>query len=304
MTADPIFAGIELGGTKSLAVLARGHVIIDRYRITTGQPDATLPALGDWLERSAERHGGFAALGIASFGPIGLDPGSPDYGHVTVTPKPHWSGTEVLQRFSQRFRVPTGFDTDVNAAALAEGLWGAAQGARLHVYITIGTGIGAGIVKDGVPVHGLLHTEFGHVRIRRRAGDDFAGICAFHGDCAAGLISGPALASRAGVAAEALGADHPVWDDYVTDLAELLTTLILSISPDRILIGGGVGLGQSHRLPAIREAIEARLGGYLPTLLARLRADLLCEPLHGEDAGPLGAIAMAHAALMQTNVAE
>jgi fructokinase len=297
MTSEPILAGIELGGTKSVALLARGNAVIDQHRLPTGDRVASLAALEDWLLAAAARHGAFASLGIASFGPLGLDPAKPDFGRITTTPKPGWSDTELLCRFSQRFGVPIGFDTDVNAAALAEGRWGAATDARLHVYITIGTGVGAGIVTNGRPVHGSLHSEIGHLRIRRRPGDTFAGICSFHGDCVEGLISGPAIARRAGADTTTLSADHPVWEAYVDDLAELLALLILTVSPDCILIGGGVGLGQSQHLPAIRVATEKRLGGYLPTLLPSLRANLLRAPSLGENAGPMGAIALAQDAL-------
>ena len=304
MIQTPIFAGIELGGTKSVALLARGDVIIDQCRLPTGDPDTTLAGVEDWLADAAGRHGAFAALGIASFGPLGLDPARPDHGQITTTPKPGWSGVELLRRFSARFAVPTGFDTDVNAAALAEGRWGAAIDTRLHVYITIGTGVGAGIIMNGRPVHGSLHAEIGHLRIRRRRSDAFAGACPFHGDCVEGLISGPALAHRSGAAVPTLPADHPVWDAYVDDLAELLALLILTVSPDCILIGGGVGLGQSARLPAIRAATERRLGNYLPALLPHLRGKLLRSPLLGENAGPMGAIALAHDALAASRCAQ
>nr|WP_310522742.1 ROK family protein [Polymorphobacter sp.] len=297
MTNTPLLAGIELGGTKAMALLACGDTIIDSLRLPTTSPGSTLAALESWLAAAADRHGAFAALGIASFGPLGLHPGRPGHGCITTTPKPGWSHTDVLHRFAARFGVPTGFDTDVNAAALAEGRWGAARNASVHIYLTIGTGVGAGIVVDGRPVHGLLHPEIGHIRIRRRPGDDFPGACPFHHDCAEGLISGPALALRTGTNATRLPAGDPVWPGYVADLAELLTTLMLTVSPDCILIGGGVGLGQQHLLPALRVAVEARLGNYLPDALPLLRAELIRAPLLGENAGPLGAIALAADAL-------
>lgn len=293
MMENALFAGIELGGTKAMAVLARGATIIASHRVPTGTPETTLSALETWLDSEFQQQGKPLAFGIASFGPLGLQPGSPDHGRITTTPKPGWSGTEPLKRFRDRFHLPTGFDTDVNAAALAEGRWGAAIGFGTHVYITIGTGVGAGIVVNGRPTHGLTHPEFGHVRLRRVPGDHFTGTCKFHGDCLEGLVSGPALAARAGMDPASLPADHPLWGNVVADLAEAIAILCLTVSPERILIGGGVGLGQSRLLARVAAEAELRLAAYLPDAAAALRSGLLAAPALGDNAGPLGAIALA-----------
>ncbi len=297
MIETPVFAGIELGGSWAVAVLARDGVIIDSLRRPTMAPGETLAGIEAWLADAAARHGRFAALGIASFGPLGLNPARPGFGHITTTPKPGWRDVDLLARFRGRFGVPVLLDTDVNGAALAEGRWGAAKGARVHAYVTIGTGVGAGIVVDGRTIKGLVHPEFGHVRVRRVAGDDFAGVCPFHGDCLEGLISGPALSARAGCDPATLAAYHPIWGHVVADLAEALALLLLTVSPERIVIGGGVGLGQAHLLPMLRAAVAERLGGYLPAAVDSADGELICAAGLGDRAGPLGAIMLAEQAL-------
>jgi fructokinase len=167
----------------------------------------------------------------------------------------------------------------------------------VHVYLTIGTGIGGGVVVDGRPVHGLIHPEIGHVRTRRVAGDDFPGICPVHGDCLEGLASGPAIAARAGVAAEEIGPDDPVWASVAAPLAELMAMLILTLSAERILIGGGVGIGQPQLLPMIRAGTAAILGGYVAGVTIERLGEMIRAPGLGELAGPLGAVALGSIAL-------
>lgn len=290
MTA-PRIAGVELGGTKGVALIARDTEIIAEHRVPTTTPAETLGALATWL-RDQHASAPFAALGIASFGPLSLKRDARDYGHITATPKPHWSGADVIGAFAAWFDGPIGFDTDVNGAALAEARWGAALGCSTTIYLTIGTGVGGGIVVDGKPVHGLIHPEMGHVRVRRVAGDTFAGICPYHGDCVEGLVSGPVLAARAGVAGDAIAADHPIWGTVAQDIAELLTGLILSVSPERIILGGGVGVGRMHLTPLIRDAVAERLGGYVAGIDRAALETLIIQPGLGDRAGPLGAIAL------------
>ncbi len=301
--AAPLIAGIELGGTKGVAVIAREGRILARSRHPTEAPDKTLGALADDIVAWTGEHGPISALGIASFGPIGLDPGRSDHGSITRTAKPGWSGARVLEAFSRRFEVPIGWDTDVAGAALAETLWGAGQGQAVVVYLTIGTGIGGGLVVDGRPVHGLVHPEMGHVRARRAPGDAFAGICPFHGDCAEGLASGPAIAARAGAPAETLGEDHWVWPRVAADLAELVYGLIVTLSPNRILIGGGVPTGKAFLFPMIRAEVERRLGGYVAGLTAPALAAIVRPPALGDLAGPMGAIALGLEAMRKTSPA-
>ncbi len=297
---EPLIAGVELGGTKGVAVIARGTEIIATQRVPTTTPAKTLGALADWL-REKQEETPYVALGIASFGPLGLNPSRADYGFITATTKPDWSQTDVLGAFKSWFAGPIGFDTDVNGPALAEGRWGAAVGCTSHVYLTIGTGVGGGLVVNGAPVHGLVHPEMGHVRVRRVAGDAFAGACPFHGDCLEGLVSGPALAARTGMKGEELAQDHPVWANVAQEIAELLTTLILIASPQKILIGGGVGMGQSFLFPLIRDAVAARLKAYVAGLDREALDALIMPPALGAEAGPLGAIALGQGASLAAN---
>jgi len=284
-------AGIELGGTKGFALVAHDAEIIDSLRVTTTTPHETLSALSDWLH-TRHKALAFDALGIASFGPLGLDRAKADYGYITKTTKPGWSDSDVVGTVRRWFGGPIGFDTDVAGAALAEQRWGAAQGTAVSSYLTIGTGIGGGLLVDGVPVHGLVHPEMGHVRVRRRAGDDFAGICPFHKDCLEGLASGPAIKARTGHAAEDLPDDHPVWTDVAAEIAELLVSLIMIASPHKILIGGGVGIGKPFLFAMIRDAVAARLQNYVVGVDRAALDALIQPPALGERAGPLGAIAL------------
>lgn len=292
---DTLVAGLELGGTKCVAVLARGPQILALESVPTTTPDETLGALDRHL-RSWWSEQPFASLGIASFGPLGLDPDGADFGQITITPKPGWAGVSILGRYRALFPVPVGFDTDVNGAGLAEYRWGAARNCNSLAYLTIGTGLGGGVLIHGQPVHGRIHPEIGHLRLRRAAGDGFAGICPFHGDCLEGLISGPAIAARTGVSAASLAADHPVWSHVVHDLGELVALLVLTVSPRRILIGGGVGGGITHLLPQVHVAAMNALGGYVAGMDASTLAGIVRPPGLGQRAGPLGAIALGLAA--------
>ena len=294
---NPLIAGVELGGTKCIAVTARGREIVSRAQWPTGDdPAATLGTLAGWLA-DAHRAEPFAALGIASFGPLCLDPASADYGFIINTPKPGWSGTNVLGLLAGDLGVPAAIDTDVAGAALAEGRWGASVGCPVHVYLTIGTGIGGGIVVDGKPLHGTFHPEMGHVRVRRAPDDAFAGVCPIHGDCLEGLAAGPAIAARAGRSAESLASDDPVWALVAGEVGDLMASLILTLAPHRIVIGGGVGQGQAELLPLVHEAAARLLGGYLPGHSLEAIRRVIVHPGLGGDAGVCGALALALALL-------
>lgn len=297
MTHDNrLVAGIELGGTKSIALIARGQEIVEIARMPTAQPAATLATLAAQLDAWQVEHGPVAAIGIGSFGPIDLDRASADYGRVTSTPKPGWTGVDLVGHFARRFAVPIGFDTDVAGAALAEQRWGAAQGCKVAVYLTIGTGIGGGVVVDGTPVHGLVHPEIGHLRVRRAAGDAFAGVCPFHGDCLEGLASGPAIAARTGMAGADIGEDHVVWATVAEEIAEAMAILILTMSPQRILIGGGVLQHRQQLFARIRTRTAELLAGYVVGVGVTELADIIRTPGLGDMAGPLGAVALAYRA--------
>lgn len=293
----PLIAGIELGGTKAIALIARGHEILATARLPTTTPGETLSGLADRLAEWTRHHGAPNAIGIASFGPIGVDRARDDYGMIARTPKPGWSDTDVVGYFAGKFGVTIGFDTDVAGAALAEYRWGAGQGCDVLIYLTVGTGIGAGILVNGEPVHGLLHPEFGHIRVRRAADDNFAGICPFHGDCLEGLASGPAISARAGVPGDTLPDDHPAISRAINELAEAMAQLLLTVSPQQILIGGGVVQSRHTFFPRLRHRTAQLLAGYLAPVCEDSFAKTIQAPALGTKAGPLGAIAIGSRAL-------
>lgn len=294
MSELPLLAGVELGGTKCVCILARGpDAVEEEVRIPTTRPDETLSA----VEAVLERWRGFQGLGIASFGPVSIDRQSGDYGHVTSTPKPGWSQADVAGRLSRVAGVPTGFHTDVVGAALAEARWGAAEGLDDMAYVTVGTGIGAGLIAGGRPVDGLSHGEFGHLRPVRMAGDDWIGACPFHGACVEGLASGPAIKARTGHAAETLSPDDPVWEGVAHALGQMCHALVLTGVPRRIVMGGGVMVGMPHLFPMVRAAMTRSLAGYVssPELV---QSDSYVVPAAlGNRAGPLGAILLGAQAL-------
>jgi fructokinase len=289
-----LLAGVELGGTKCVCILGSGPDDVRVVeRLPTGEREETLRQIESILERWRSQYG-FTALGIASFGPVDLRPGSTTYGFITSTSKAGWRDTDIAQRLQRRMAMPVGFDTDVNGAALAEGRWGAAQGLDDYAYVTVGTGIGVGTIVRGRPVFGMNHTELGHIRVVRRPGDPFAGVCSFHGDCIEGLASGPAIEARAGIPASQLPADHPAWDFVVHGLAQLLHTMVLTTAPARIFLGGGVMSAQAHLFERIRQELKRSLNGYVeaPELEQGL-PQFIVPPGLGAMAGPLGALALA-----------
>ena len=298
MSDTPLIAGIELGGTKCVCVLASGpERIVDEARIPTTTPEETLPAIEAVLDGWKREHG-FAALGIGSFGPIDVDRASPTWGSIVTTPKPGWSGTDVAGRLAGRFDVPIAFDTDVAGAALAEGRWGGAQGLESFCYITVGTGVGVGVISSGRPARGLGHVEAGHLRVGRAPGDDWAGACVYHGDCVEGLASGFAVEKRTGRRGETIGADDPVWALVAHALAGLCHNLVLTVVPRRILIGGSVANHQPQVLGMIRERLVESLAGYAQGEgIAGEIERFVTSPALGDQAGPLGSIALGLEAL-------
>ena len=289
------YAGVELGGTKCICVLGSGpDDIRDRVRLPTLDPSSTLAAiagvLGEWNGGASP----LAAIGIASFGPLDLRSGSPTYGRIGATPKPGWAHTDLSAYFRQRFDVPVGITTDVIGAALAEGRWGDGRGLRDFAYVTVGTGIGAGLIHDGRPLIGCHHPELGHVRVARAVGDAWPGHCSFHGACIEGLASGPAIEARCGVPAAELSPSDPVWALVAHALGQLAHLLVASVAPQRILMGGGVLSGRAQLFPEIRRCLAESLNGYLD--IAELERGLdtyIVPPGLGADAGPLGALVMA-----------
>jgi fructokinase len=289
-----IFAGVEMGGTKCICTLGTGPEDIRAQEVLpTRDPGTTLAAIADVLDLWSESVGAFAAIGVASFGPLDLHRGSRTYGRIRSTPKELWGNIDLLGFFSRRFAAPVGLTTDVIGAALAEGRWGGARGLTDYAYVTIGTGIGVGLVAAGKPVIGCHHPELGHVRIARLPGDDWPGNCPFHGDCVEGLASGPAIEARCGQPAAGVAATNPVWDTVAHALAQLAHILVLSVAPQRILIGGGVS-AQPHLFPRIRRSLAVSLNGYLDIEEVSSGLDqYIALPGLGSRAGPLGALALA-----------
>lgn len=283
----PIFGGIEAGGTKFVCILAGGaEDIRAEARFPTTTPEETIQRAVDFFRQQQKEHGELAAIGIASFGPLDLDPDSPTYGYITSTPKPDWANTDFAGMIRRALSLPVGFDTDVNAAALGEWRWGAARGLDTFVYLTIGTGIGGGGMANGHLLHGLLHPEMGHLCLPHDwQTDPFAGICPFHGDCLEGLASGPAIQKRWGQPGERLPVEHPAWALEAHYLALGLVNWIYTLSPQKVILGGGV-MQQVHLFPLIRRKVQTLLGGYLqsPAILENIE-DYIVPPAFGGRAG-------------------
>jgi fructokinase len=295
MSPAKLLAGVELGGTKCVCILGTGPDDVRAMeRLPTGEREETLRQIETVLERWRQQYGAARALGIASFGPIDLRAGSPTWGFVTSTTKAGWRNTDVAQRLARKLAIPVGFDTDVNGAALAEGRWGAGAGLADFAYVTVGTGIGVGTIVRGKSLFGMNHTELGHIRIARKAGDTFKGVCSFHGDCVEGLASGPAIEARAGMPASQLPPVHPAWDFVAHTLGQLVHTIVLTTAPQRIFLGGGVMSAQSHLFERIQQEVRRSLNGYVqaPEIETAL-PQFIVPPGLGTMAGPLGALALA-----------
>lgn len=289
--SEKLYAGVELGGMKCIALLARGPgEVVARQQVPTTSAAETLGKLEEVLASWRSDHG-FAALGIGSFGPLDLDPRSSSFGQIASTPKPDWAGVAVFQRLSRAAGVPATIDTDVNGAALAEMRWGSGQGMQDFAYVTVGTGVGVGLIVNGRPTRGFAHCELGHIRPARLHGDHWAGSCPFHGDCIEGLASGPALKARVGEQrASKLDPDDPALEGAAWALAEMCHAIVCAAAPRAIAIGGGVMEGYPHLRACIEAMLVDSLKGYmqLPRGEPYIRA-----PALGIDAGPLGAIALA-----------
>lgn len=294
----PLWGGIEAGGTKFVCAVGTGPDDLraeERFSTTTPQ-ESISRAIQFFRQQPADEP--LSAIGIASFGPVDPDPDSSTFGYITTTPKPGWTHTDVAGAIRRALNIPVGFDTDVNAAALGEHRWGAAQGLDTFIYLTIGTGIGGGGLVNGKLIHGLIHPEMGHIRIPHdRDRDPYGGFCPYHGDCLEGLAAGPALEGRWGQRGETLPANHPAWQLEAEYLALGLVNFICTLSPQRIIVGGGV-MQQPHLFPLVRRRVRELLNGYLqvPMILEHLD-DYIVPPELGNRAGVLGAIALGQQAL-------
>jgi fructokinase len=283
------YGGVEAGGTKWVCGIGTGPD--DLHALETFP--TTTPA--ETLARAAaffDQNGGVSAIGVGSFGPIDLRAG-----RITTTPKPGWAETDVVSVLQSALGVPVAFDTDVNAAALGEGRWGAAMGLDTFCYFTVGTGIGGGVIAGGRLVHGLIHPEVGHMLIPHdRARDPFGGSCPFHGDCFEGLAAGSAIERRWGKPGEELGGRSEVWELEAEYLALGVVNVICIVSPQRVILGGGV-MKQPSLLPLVRARVRELLAGYIvaPELADGLD-EYIVGPALGDRAGVLGAIELARLA--------
>jgi len=295
-----LWGGIEAGGTKFVCAVGSGpsdlHAV-EQFPTTT--PEETIGRAIAYFEQRQKQEEPLKAVGIASFGPVDPDPDSSTFGYITSTPKPGWAHTEFAGAVKDALGVPVGFDTDVNGAALSENKWGAARGLDTFVYLTVGTGVGGGAMVNGKLVHGLVHPEMGHIRIPHNFDDDpYEGFCTFHGDCLEGLATGPAIEKRWGKRAESLPLDHPAWTLEARYLALGLVNMICMLSPQRIILGGGV-MQQTHLFPLIRTIVKDLLNGYVknPAILEQID-DYIVPPQLGNKTGVLGAIALAQQAAL------
>ena len=294
MGMERVYGGIEAGGTKFVCIIGTGPDDLCAETVfPTTTPEETIRQVIDFFNGYSGA-GSLSAIGIASFGPLNLDTNSPEYGHITRTPKSGWERTDILGIVKSALGLPVEIDTDVNGAALAEHLWGAGKGTNNLVYITIGTGIGGGGLVNGGLIHGLVHPEMGHICIPHdREKDPFEGCCPYHGDCLEGLASGKAVELRWGKPAEELPEDHPAWEMEAHYLALGISNIICTLSPGRIVTGGGL-LKNPSLLPKVREKTREYLNGYIdsPGITEDIDNYIVIPGL-GDYSGALGAIALA-----------
>lgn len=292
--AEAMLAGVELGGTKCVCVLATpGGEILAQERVDTEAPEITVPRIRAILHGWFGAEAPIGALGLAAFGPIAVDRSAPGWGRIGQTPKPGWTGTNIVTALADGLGVPVALDTDVNGAALAEMRWGAAAGLSDYAYVTIGTGVGVGLVVGGKTIGGFGHAELGHMRIARVPGDNWPGACPYHGDCVEGLAAGPAIVARAGRQASLIGPDDPIWHLVGHAVAQMLHNIVLTATPRRIFLGGGVIGAQPQLFPIIRRELQASLAGYLTSHELDDLDTFIVPPGLGGLAGPLGPIALA-----------
>ena len=290
----PCFGAVEAGGTKFSCILGSGpDHILSECTILTTTPDETLSQVIEFFTKTTEP---ISAIGIGSFGPVELDQSSRLFGHITNTPKPGWQNADLVGIIGRALKVPIFFDTDTNVAGLAERKWGNAQSLDYVLYVTVGTGIGGGFIINGKPLHGLLHPEMGHMRIPHdREQDPFLGACPFHGDCLEGLASGPAIHKRWGTPGEFLPSDHPAWTLEARYLATGLVNLICALSPQRIILGGGV-MRQRELYDEIRIKMKDLANRYFGHAQFEDKiSEYVVPPKLGGRAGVLGALALAEA---------
>ena len=289
----PLYGALEAGGTKMVCAVGdeQGN-ILERVSLPTRTPEETMPEMLAFY-----RGKDLSALGVGCFGPVDLDRGSPTYGSILATPKLPWRDYPIVQRFEEALGLPVGFDTDVNAAALGEATWGCTRGLASSIYVTVGTGVGVGVVIDGRPYHGMMHPEAGHLFVARHPDDPMPqGVCPYHPNCLEGLASGPAIERRWGKKAQELSDRPEVWTLETYYIAQALCGYMMILSPQRIILGGGV-THQEHLLPLVREEVRRQLGGYLVGKALDDLEDYIVPVSLNDNQGVMGAVRLAMDAL-------
>lgn len=279
---------LEAGGTKMVCAIGneKGE-IFERTSIPTETPEITVPKL---IEYFADKK--IEALGIGCFGPIDLNRNSDTYGYITTTPKLVWANYNIVGAFREALKIPVGFDTDVNGSALGEATWGITKGLENSMYITIGTGVGAGIITNGKLLHGMLHPESGHLLLSKHPSDSYEGGCPYHKTCLEGLASGPAIEARWGKKGVELADKKEVWELEAYYIGQALADYIVTLSPQRIVLGGGV-MHQEHMIPMVREEVKRQLNGYLQTKELEDMENYIVLPSLNDNQGIMGALKLA-----------
>ena len=285
----PCFGALEAGGTKMVCAIGNEDgKILERISLPTRTPENTMPEMLSFFQGKE-----LAGIGIGCFGPVDLDRSSPTYGSILSTPKLSWRNFPIVQRFEQALGIPVGFDTDVNAAALGEAVWGCTRDVSTSIYITVGTGVGMGVIINGKPHHGMMHPEAGHIFMDRRPDDPLEqGVCPYHGNCLEGLASGPAIERRWGRKAQELSSCDAVWELESYYIAQAVCDYIMILSPERIIMGGGV-MHQPQMLPLVRREVHRQLHGYLQGKGLDDLDNYIVPVSLGDNQGVMGAVKLA-----------
>ena len=291
-----LFGALEAGGTKMVCAVGNEHgEILERTSLPTETPDVTMPRMVEFFAGK-----NIAALGIGCFGPIDLNRSSATYGYITTTPKLPWKNYDVCGCFRDALHIPVGFDTDVNASMLGEAAWGCARGLDTAIYITVGTGIGVGVMAGGKLLHGMQHPEAGHILMPVRSDDPYEGKCPYHKTCLEGLAAGPAIEARWGAPGRDLAHRPEVWDLEAYYLAHAVTNYIMILSPQKIILGGGV-MHQTQLMERIRTYVNDMIGGYLATRELKDLDSYIVLPSLGDNQGVMGALKLGMEELERQN---
>lgn len=283
-----LYGALEAGGTKMVCAIGdENGKILEQISVPTTTPEETMPPILEYFKGKD-----IAAIGIACFGPVDLNPSSPTYGYITTTPKLAWANYNIVGAVKDALGIPVGFDTDVNGSLLGEVTWGCAKGLTDAVYFTIGTGVGGGVMTNGKLLHGMLHPELGHMLMRVREDDTYKGHCPFHGNCLEGMAAGPALEERWGARGKDLADRDEVWDLESYYIAQAIWTCITVLSPQKVILGGGV-MHQEQLFPLIREKVAELMNHYLKTKELEDLDSYIVPASLNDDQGIMGCIKLA-----------